>query len=167
MKVQAFGYDGTNAHAVLDDAFHYLAERKLQGIHFTESTTPIDLCDMPTIPQDHCHVSINPGKDPMKLHQAEIQKRIRLFIFSAQDQDGLNRQRESFSKYVRDRSLQIRGAIQPSNHYLRNLAFTLSKRRSRLAWKMYMTASSIDELLAGLQNKSSEMPSFVHQVSQR
>lgn len=160
MKVQAFGYGGTNAHAVLDDAFHYLAERKLQGIHFTESTTPIDLRGMPTTLHDYRHISINPEKDPMKLRQAEAQKRIRLFVFSAQDQDGLNRQRENFSKYLEDRSLQLSGAVQLSNHYLRNLAFTLSKRRSRLAWKTYMTASSIDELLAGLKNKSSEMPSF-------
>lgn len=160
VKVQAFGYGGTNAHAVLDDAYHYLAERKLQGIHFTESTTPTELYGMPTFVQHHPHVSIRSDIDAMKLQQAEIQKRVRLFVFSAQDQDGLNRQRESFFKYVKDRSLQLMGAIQPSKLYLRDLAFTLSERRSRLAWKMYMTASSTDELLVGLQNKSSEMMSF-------
>lgn len=159
-KVQAFGYGGTNAHAILDDAFHYLADRKLKGIHFTQPTIPTEPYSMPTISQDYIYVPINSQKDPVKLQQTQIRAKVRLFVFSAQDQSGLNRQRESFWKHIRDRSLQLTGRTQPSNLYLRDLAFTLSERRSRLAWKMYMTASSIDELLSGLEEKRFDRPSF-------
>ena len=48
----------------------------------------------------------------------------------------------------------------PSSEFLRDLAFTLGHRRSRLAWKTYLTASSTDELLSNLENKSLDVPSF-------
>ena len=159
VQVQAFGYGGTNAHAILDDAFHYLAERNLKGIHFTEPTVPTDVYSVPTFPQYHSYVPLNSKRDVLKLQQAETKKRVRLFVFSAQDQDGLNRQRESIAKHLLDCSLRLTRANQPSDLYLRDLAFTLSEKRSRLAWKMYMTASSIDELLSGLQGKPSDIPS--------
>ena len=34
-SISNFGYGGSNAHVVVQDAFYYLSERKLQGIHET------------------------------------------------------------------------------------------------------------------------------------
>lgn len=153
-QVQGFGYGGTNAHAILDDAFHYLEKRRLKGFHFTKpsiSTPPNGARGLIR------NQTTNPSTKALKLKLSQSQQKLRLFVLSAQDQDGLNRQKESLSKYIRS---CLAGAAPPSAEFLRDLAFTLGHRRSRLAWKTHLTASSPDELLSNLENKSLDVPSF-------
>ena len=99
----------------------------------------------------------NPSMKAFKLKLSQSQQKFRLFVLSAQDQDGLSRQKDSLSKYIRK---CLAGAAPQSDDFLRDLAFTLGHRRSRLAWKTYLIGSSPDELLSSLENKSLDVPSF-------
>ncbi|KAL9100557.1 MAG: hypothetical protein Q9163_004079 [Psora crenata] len=154
VSVQGFGYGGTNAHAILDDAFHYLAERKLKGIHFTKSPDP------PLLTYDRMRNPVNPSSNSPSFGLGGSTKKPRLFVLSAQDRDGLNRQRRTLHQFLRDQSLQFTGAPEASDLYLGDLAFTLSERRSRLAWRSFVTASSTDELLSGLESTNAAVESF-------
>ena len=84
-------------------------------------------------------------------------KTVRVFVLSAHDRSGLRRQRELLATYLQSRRIE---GYHAQNQLLRNLAFTLSDKRSRLAWRTYATASSLDQLLAAFQTSDSELPAF-------
>ncbi|KAL3458861.1 hypothetical protein BJX64DRAFT_301686 [Aspergillus heterothallicus] len=82
MSVNSFGAGGTNAHAVLDGAEHYLRERSSQLARVSNSKTGLTK-DSP-----------------------------RLFMISSHDQDGLSRQRESLAKFIQTQANNIPKAKQ-------------------------------------------------------
>ena len=137
----------------MDDAFHYLEKRRLRGNHFTKPSISTPNGARGLIRNQ----TPNPSIRALKLKLSQSQKKLRLFVLSAQDQDGLNRQKRSLSTYLRD---CLASPTPPSAEFLRDLAFTLGHKRSRLAWKTYLTASTPDELLSNLENKSLDVPSF-------
>ncbi|KAL4940592.1 hypothetical protein BDV06DRAFT_223966 [Aspergillus oleicola] len=116
MSVNSFGAGGTNAHAVLDGAEHYLRERGYQVAQAQEN----------------------------KAGSSKFLNGPRLFVISSHDQEGLTRQREVLAKFVETRSATISGPKQ--DVYLDRLAYTLSERRSALSWKSYVIASNLEEL---------------------
>ena len=93
----------------------------------------------------------------MQVRSEEGDTRLRLFVLSTHDRNGLSRQRESLRAYLQAHRTED---PQTENRLLRDLAFTLSEKRSRLVWKTYVTASSLDELSSALQTKDSEVPTF-------
>ncbi|KAE8554287.1 hypothetical protein TMatcc_006203 [Talaromyces marneffei ATCC 18224] len=121
MSVNSFGAGGTNAHAVLDGAEHYLRERgyQLTGIQ-----------------------GIKPGSE-------RATNGPRLFAISSHDQDGLARQRESLAKFIQSQVANIPSMKQ--DVYLNRLAYTLSERRSALPWKSFAIAANIEQLVEELR----------------
>jgi acyl transferase domain-containing protein len=135
ISVNSFGYGGTNAHAVLDDANHYLSARKhvLNGIKGVNGTNGVATkSDAPR--------SDRPGP--------------RLFVWSAQDKDGLKRVKEPLAEYIQAKAAEYQSEGQGDNDrteaFMAELAYTLSERRSRFQWKTYAIASSPEELISSL-----------------
>jgi acyl transferase domain-containing protein len=132
VSTQGFGYGGTNAHIIMDDAHHYLLSRDLSGIH---NTRLLNLTNGTAQPQ------LKKAPQP------------RVFHFSAQDKDGLGRVRDSTCQYLKSSSLEARKMHWSEDKYLRDLAYTLSERRSRLQWQTFAVASSVEGLIETLQTK--------------
>jgi hypothetical protein len=76
-----------------------------------------------------------------------IQSRLRMFLWSSSDENGLKRFASTYKGYLH--SLE-----QPEDEgaFLDDLAYTLAFKRSSFPWKASITARSISELLGRLEN---------------
>ena len=137
ISVNSFGFGGANAHAILDDAFHYLASRGLVGNHNTRSVIMSDDHDS----DSESGISVGPSTP---LSESERRER-RLFVFSSKDQSGLQRLSAAYSKELAKASPERLG-----HRYLSNLAHTLSERRTRFDFRGFCVAGSLKELASEL-----------------
>jgi acyl transferase domain-containing protein len=84
-------------------------------------------------------------------HESEISRVApRLFVLSSFDEGGVKRNAMAYANYFK--------TIQPPNgpyegHYLADLAYTMSNKRSIFPWRSYALASSLSELVESLSNE--------------
>ncbi len=130
MSVNSFGFGGTNAHAVLDDAAHYLAEAGIDGQHNTF-----------LFPDDPLKVAVSTPR---------CSPRTQLFVFSGHDEAALTRVLGSQTQYV--------DGQKATENFAANYAYTLFSRRSRLECVTFTVAQSADELLRKLNGSDTATP---------
>ncbi|KAI6501122.1 Type I Iterative PKS [Pyricularia oryzae] len=136
-SINSFGFGGTNAHVVIDDARSYLENLGLgdrSHLHVTKSNT-----------------SLTPApeaNDAAPRPQAPAHK---VFLVSANDQDGISRILASLAEHLQKQTNQD-GTLEIDDAYLTSLAMTLSERRSRLSWRLAVTADTAASLLSALSD---------------
>ena len=90
------------------------------------------------------------------LHPNGIQEpstsQLRLFTWSAFDETALSLSAAAYRAH-----LSKLESFVGNDEYLANLAYTLSNKRSKLPWKLFATASSLDELIAQLEKDTSRL----------
>lgn len=208
-SISAYGISGTNAHCILDDAYHYLKERRITARHTTSETVPSEneikvllakiskLYDSETkklisetrVPRRNgSHINGVNGTDGVngvngvnsakgingingvngvngsngvngaKINHLKpngtslrVSKTPLIFVFSAFDQNRLEKVVEQTRDYVSSRILDFESSPQQA---FNDLAFSLSEKRSRLPCKSYVLCSSVDEF----QDKLPELP---------
>lgn len=129
VSVNSFGFGGTNAHAVIDDAYHYLESNRLAGNHCTVQSPPAPETLLP----------YTNGK-PYTNGFLKTEESPQLLIWSAADEEGPQRLAQAYSKYF------LAKGKRHNTKIIRDAAFTLNTRRTPLPWKAYVVANSAKDL---------------------
>jgi acyl transferase domain-containing protein len=142
VSINCFGFGGTNAHIILDDAFHYLAERNLDGKYHSVNLSP------PTTPSLF-DFGIEVPSQPSDLASNETPvppaQRHKLYALSSHEESGISRLCAAYSLYLEEKyspelyddELEQLGS---------NLVYTLCCRRSKLPWKSFLVSPSVAKL---------------------
>ncbi|KAJ5135407.1 Lovastatin diketide synthase LovF [Penicillium bovifimosum] len=125
ISVNSFGFGGANAHVILDDAYHYLLERGLNGKHNT------------VIGDSGSDSGFEDTSDSGVVHNTHR----KLFLFTGKDQTGAKRVSEALNAWLQ----QVPENKQDPS-LLENLAFTLAQRRTHLEHRSFAIADSMSEL---------------------
>jgi acyl transferase domain-containing protein/NADPH:quinone reductase-like Zn-dependent oxidoreductase len=128
ISVNSFGASGTNAHVVLDDAYHFLMERGIQGNH---CTNPVPSIKGAITLDDSSHGYPNrPSKNTP-----------RLMLLSGPDTASLNRQIEQYTSWLKSSPESLN-----SPSFLEDLAYTLTQRRTHHTTRSFAVVDSLESL---------------------
>ncbi|KAK8017984.1 hypothetical protein PG991_007174 [Apiospora marii] len=143
-SVNSFGFCGTNAHAILDDAYSYLQSRGITGgNHFTQHKNSKRLANGIA-------------------NTADSAGRPLVFTLSAQDRDGIKRVRQSLSNFLLSKENKTRSTRESSAvEFLVDLAHTLNTRRTHHQWKTFAIAASASELAEAFNDKEAPRPEYL------
>ena len=131
--MNSFGYGGSNAHCIVDDAYNYLKSRGLSGNHNSVSVPPTQLAlDSPSGNQN--------GLISSSYADAKaVAPKPQLLVWSAPDESSLNRLTLLYQKFLNEQKYI-------DLDYYQQLTYTLSERRTRFAWRSYTVCSSQSDL---------------------
>jgi acyl transferase domain-containing protein len=131
ISINSFGFGGTNGHVILDDAYYYLTSRGLQAAH---RTSPTPVVDYTTI------IGNSNAKDTIR--SVKECGRNRVFLWSTHEEGIGGKSGAAYAEHLAQRHETDEEA------FLDNLAYTLCNRRSMLAWKSFLVADSLPDLVA-------------------
>ncbi|KAF1941682.1 hypothetical protein EJ02DRAFT_491319 [Clathrospora elynae] len=118
-SVNSFGYGGTNAHVILDDAYNFLQRYRRSNGHNRKDSVFV-------IPVSDISFSAIP--------------RSRVFLLSANDERSLNQMGETLAEYLQAQN------VMNEEDLLDNLAYTLGERRSRFPYSATVVAADKSDL---------------------
>lgn len=149
-SINSFGFGGTNAHIILDDAYHYLKSRGLRGSHRT-SPTPLLLEDTAISNGNSVIATDSPGHSGYVSNGSDdglcvSQKQHRIFIWSTHEEGIAKDNAVAYAEQLRSRK------EADENQFLDDLSYTLCERRSRLPLKCFIVANSIQDLSSKLES---------------
>jgi acyl transferase domain-containing protein len=120
---------------VLDDACHYMRKHNLTGKHCTVliPPNPDEILDREFLRHKASALSFVP----------EVENNgPKLLVWSAADQESLSNLTAAYSQHFAKEG----ETLLPADGYLKDLAYTLSERRTLLPWRSFAVAETLEEL---------------------
>lgn len=153
-SINSFGFGGSNSHVILEDPASYLSRTGRKGrtssVNTLESAALSSDADSDTESSSSGSKSDSLAAESTATSISDVStvesfKTPKVYVISSNDKDGVSRNVERLSAY-----LEAKEATGPSRTFLRDLAYTLSTKRSVLPWKSFVTASSLIKLRESL-----------------
>nr|QEG79217.1 polyketide synthase 8407 [Alternaria oxytropis] len=147
-SVNSFGYGGTNAHVVLDDARSFLRDHGLTGRHCTELLHDSEGLTRSATPgtlhvnsEDDSHsTSTNTSSeyftdDTPSDFTDDYENASKLLVLSAFDERAVQRSISALEKWMRNHAEDENG-----HQLLNDLVYTLAEKRTSFPWKTFCVA---------------------------
>lgn len=135
-SVNSFGFGGSNAHVILDDALHYLQSRGISGYH--NCTILPDASGRQTINGTTYSSSLypanikfsSPSNSESNFSSPLDSTSAQLLVWSAVDSNAIDRVINQHTDYLNAKVLH-----RPEK--LEQYAYTLAERRNHMSWRSY------------------------------
>ena len=160
ISINSFGYGGTNAHCIIDDAYHFLKVRGMTANHNTVSSSEVSspassidsgivLTPINDLQASILNLDINSATD--YFDDTRHPTRPKLFVWCSNEQSGVERTATMYREYLR-KKLDANKSDRAEAKLLDQLARTLASRRSVFPWKNWAVAASGKELIDSLES---------------
>lgn len=157
ISINSFGYGGTNAHCIIDDAYHYMKTRRIVGNHNVQC---IDSPSTLSTPDSGVDVV---NRQPENIMWSSLSSYLvdspladkvplmpKLLLWTSNEQAGVDRTAKIYASYLADKIAT--GLTDGDEKTLfTKFARTLAARRSILPWRSFLVASSCKEAISQLE----------------
>ncbi|KAK8075032.1 polyketide synthase [Apiospora hydei] len=151
-SVNCFGFGGTNAHVIIDDAAHYLSSRNMTA-HHNSAIFPQDSSKDPSMDPTIVATTLSQIKSRAKTirriakgqHVPTQDRKSHAFVFSAHTERALVQLLQNQAHYIQTTDRK------DSVTFMEDLAYTLGCRRTKMQWRASVVAQTAEELATNLQ----------------